>query len=352
MNPDLQLTLAALEAEQTPITRTLLLNLCSLSRADSRSFAATLARLSPQRRSEILRAMAAYAEESFEADFDAIYCELLTHQDPVARGYAVDGLWENESVRVLDALLRMLAAEQDVTVRAKVAAALGHFVFMAEGDELDQARATALRQGLETALESAREDIEVQRRALESLAYINDDAIRRMIDRAYTHADARMRESALYAMGRSADDFWTENVLAELGSKTLAMVQQAVRASGEIRLKRAVPLLIELLAEPDLEMQKGIVWALGQIGTRPAVRALEALLENETEELSEAIDEALSEAQLGEVELDLLVHSYADAEADAGTDREPAADDADDADDEDGDDEPEGEWPDNYLDLN
>ena len=95
----------------------------------------------------------------------------------------------------------------------------------------------------------------MRRRAVESISYINDDPVRRIIDRAYSDSDPHMRESAVFAMGRSADIIWADTVLAELQSKSPAMRYEAARATGELQLKRAVPALTKMAEEDDPDLQ-------------------------------------------------------------------------------------------------
>ncbi|MFH1086678.1 MAG: HEAT repeat domain-containing protein [Chloroflexota bacterium] len=344
MPTELERTLASLGLDQTPITRNLLTMFNGLSRFESRCFVAAFNRLSSVRQQALLDAMEAYATQSFEADLVAIYRELLNHPDPAVRGRAVVGLWEDDNVRVLDALMRMLTHDPDVAVRAKVATALGSFVFQAECEELDESRATALRRGLETTVANENEDLEVRRHAVEALGFINDDEVRRIIADAYAHDDERMRVSALFAMGRSADECWTETVLTELGSMSPAVLWEAVRASGEIQIEQAVPPLAELLAESNVEMQKEIAWALGKIGTRAAVRVIETLLESDNEGRRKVAEDALEEAAFG---------GLPDGEGYEPDDDEFDDDDLDDDDDEeeDEDDSDDDEWADEHLEL-
>ena len=226
--------------ENHPLSRDVVIALSDPTRAETEAFAVCIAQLSDERRRELLASMVASAEDSFELEFSALFRACLADADATVRRSAVEGLWEEERPSLLGNLLTMLESDPDAGVRATVAIALGRFVYMAEGDELDEGRADRLRAVFERVIEDPSEDVEVVRRAIESLSYVNDERVRALIDRAYEHPDNRMRESAVFAMGRNADPLWTETVLTELHEGTPAMRYEAARASGEMQLRRAV----------------------------------------------------------------------------------------------------------------
>jgi HEAT repeat protein len=266
------------------------------------------------------------------------------------RRFAVEGLWEDERPGLLGRLLTMLETDPDAGVRAAVAMSLGRFVYLAAGDELDERRAGRLRAGLERIIEDSNEDLEAVRRAIESIAYINDQRVRAFIDRAYEHPDSRMRASAVFAMGRNADPVWTEAVLTELQEGPPALRYEAARASGEMQLRRAVGALIKITREPDVELQTMAIWALGQIGGERAERLLEHLAAGDDEVLRAAAGEALEEARFAARPMEIFVHDMDDVEfieeqlsSDGMEDEYGLDEDADGADDDD--------WDDDYLDI-
>jgi hypothetical protein len=116
-----------------------------------------------------------------------------------------------------------------------------------------------------------------------------------MIDTAYYDEDELMRQSALFAMGRSADRRWTKVVLSELGSRDPAMRFEAAVAAGELALASAVKALILLLDDADGNVREAAALALGKIGGRDARRALQSVLNSSDERLVEAAEEALEE---------------------------------------------------------
>jgi len=350
MPSEFERALEEVRNECQPLSRQTVLGLSDPTRAEVEAFAVCLARLSGGRRRELLTRMVESAEESFELEFSSLFRACLADADATVRRAAVEGLWEDERPGLLGSLLTMLETDPDAGVRAAVAMALGRFVYMAEGDELEAGLAKRLRAALERVIADPHEDVEVTRRAIESIAFINDERVRAIIDRAYEHSDLRMRESAVFAMGRNADPLWTETVLTELQEGTPALRYEAARASGEMQLRRAVGTLTKMTREPDVELQIMAVWALGQIGGERAERALERLAEGEDEVLSAAASEALEEAQFATRPMDLFVHDVDDVEfieeqllSDGTEDEDVLDEDEDDASDQD--------WDDEYLDI-
>jgi HEAT repeat protein len=85
--------------------------------------------------------------------------------------------------------------------------------------------------------------------------------------------------SALFAMGRSANECWQDQVLAMLESNLPILRQEAARAAGELEIRDAVPLLIELLDDPDQNTRLASMWSLSQIGGEGVRDILEQLYE-------------------------------------------------------------------------
>jgi HEAT repeat protein len=154
-------------------------------------------------------------------------------------------------------------------------------------------------QALLETLRSAEEDFEVRRRAVEAIAYSGEAGVRDIIEAAYYDEDEKMQSSALFAMGRSADLYWSKLLVRELDNPNPELRFEAARACGELETQQAVSRLIQMsMSDPDREVQQAAVGALGRIGGREAREALETFYESEDEVLSEAAAEALDEMDL------------------------------------------------------
>ena len=250
--------------------------------------------LDGQRRRDFVSALLDFAEDQVDVNFTALYRWLMEDADAWVRAQAIEGLWEENDVRLISPLLRRLAEDEDLDVRAAAALSLGRYVLMGEFDQIDASAGKRVEQALLDAYEED-DDVWVRRRALESLAYSSNDALPDMILEAYEDDDDILRIGAIFAMGRSADPRWNSLVLDELGSNDNAVLFEAARASGELEIEEAVPDLIKLLADEDVELRDTAIWALGRIGGREARRALKACCSSPDEDLQEAAQDALAE---------------------------------------------------------
>jgi HEAT repeat protein len=286
----------------------------------------------------VLEKMVAYAEEDFHLDYTAFFYFCLDSKDPVVRRHAIEGLWEEERPDLARRLLEVLRSDPAPQVRAVAATALGRFLFMAECEQISRRLGNAIQEALDHAIH-ADEDRDVVRRAVESIAYINEQEVYRIIEGAYKEGGQLMRESAVFAMGRSAADRWTDIVIDELRSPSPAMRYEAARASGEIRTSRAVDPLTELLGDTDRQVQTMAIWALGQIGGDRADEVLQYCAKEGDEILRDAASDALQELRF----LSEPLHFFEVPIEESVLEEQETEEDAEDEDDED--------WPDRVLDI-
>ena len=254
-------------------------------------------------RRRVILALGEAAETNFELDFSRIGVLALADGSPAVRELAIELLWEDESPELMQILLTMAEGDEENTVRASAASALGRFVLLGEMEEVPLAllkQAQSLLLGL---YNNPREDLEVRRRALEAVANSSLDAVEQAISEAYNSDELRMQVSAVFAMGRSADERWGSIVLEELESDEDELRYEAARAAGELELEEAVPMLARIAYDDDVEIRDVAIWALGEIGGRESLRVLRLLAEeaeaNEEESLSIAIEDAIAAASLG-----------------------------------------------------
>lgn len=252
------------------------------------------------RRQKVARTLFEMSEASFEFDFHTVFRLLLADPDAEVRRFAVEGLWEDEDPRLIRRFLMLLAEDPATGVREAAAGALGRFMLLAELEEISADHGPPIAQALLRAFHDPDEEPTVRRRALEAVAYWGEEPARLAIQEAYNSARQEMRQSAVFAMGRSADPYWRGTVLLELSNPAAAMRYEAAVASGELELRQAVPRLAELVLDSDREVQQAAVWALGQIGGRRARRVLLAVAEQDDPVLAEAAGEALEELELTE----------------------------------------------------
>jgi HEAT repeat protein len=293
----LQRTLLALLDTGHAVASSELDALSDLGPRQQEQFQATWASLSSERRRDLITALVEFAEDHIDANFTAIYRWLLDDGDAWIRTQAVEGLWEDEDVRLITPLIRCLEHDADPDVRAAAALSLGRFLLLGEYGQIDASAARRVTATLLAAYRRDQEETWVQRRLLEALANSSLAELPELILLAYQAEDDILRVGALFAMGRSADARWNRYVLQELDNHDSAMLFEAVRASGELELEEAVPHLLRLLGDEDIEIRDAAVWALGRIGGREAWRALKACYTSGDEDLAEAAENALAELE-------------------------------------------------------
>jgi len=248
------------------------------------------------------------AEAVYQLYYIAIFRWALQSDDAAIRERAVEGLWEDDEPSLIEPLLRLMRGDPAVAVRARAASSLGRFALLADLGDIAEEWAARLEQSLMAVIGNPEEDREVRRRAIESVAYLSEAPVRPIIDEAYADPDASMRLSAVFAMGRTADPYWAEPVLRELGSSDPAMRYEAARAAGEIALRPAVDRLIALLNDRDSEVRQMAIWALGQVGGSRARRALEVCQSSPDEATREAAEEAMNELDFASAPLDMFYY--------------------------------------------
>ncbi len=252
-----------------------------------------------KRRQAILRTLVEISESNFEVDFSAVFKLGLGDEDETIRADSISGLWENETPRFMRRLLTLLDQDPSSRVRATAATALGRFIYLGEIEKFAAEQADLAKTGLLACIHREGEPIEVRRRAIEAVAYINEPPIQRLIEAAYYDEAEEMQISAIFAMGRSADGRWQKNVITELDNPSPAVRFEAARACGELESSQAVPSLVELLNnDPDVEVQQMVIWALGHIGGQAARQTLEDCLESENEAIVTAATDALEELNI------------------------------------------------------
>jgi len=277
------------------------------SREDAKAFALAWAVLPDERREEAMQCLVDLAEGRFDIDFNALFRVSLADPSALVRRLAIEGLWEDEAWDLAVLLMRVLLTDESINVRAAAATSLGRYVYLGECDDLAPTRAQQIRTVLDQVVADPEEAPEVVRRAVESLAFINDESTVQMIRTLYKLSDESMRVSALFSMGRNADDCWVNIVCDELNNAAPAIRYEASRACGEMQLSRAVPRLAELADDADAEVSQMAIWALGQVGNKQAETALRALLEHDNEAISTAAAEALDSLESG-IPFDMMIH--------------------------------------------
>ena len=248
-----------------------------------------------QRRFLLLGDLEDLAEVDMLVSFDNLAKMALKDEDPRVRTVAIRMLWESEDPHIAKELMALLEKDPSPDVRAAAATGLGTFIYQGELEELDE----TLHHGIEDRLldvVQGQDEVLVRRRALESLGFSGRGEVPGLIRKAYDSGEVDWMVSALFAMGRSADNTWDADVKRMLRHPKAEVQFEAVRAAGELSIESARRVLLDLLEEEaqDTEIRQAAIWSLSQIGGEQVRETLETLLEEtEDEEEAELLENAL-----------------------------------------------------------
>jgi hypothetical protein len=248
-------------------------------------------------RRRLIARLVEMAEADFEVDFGSVFRLGLEDADAEVRATAVEGLWEDEDVRLVPLLAALVREDEAATVREAAAKSLGRFILLGELKKIRPAPRTMAYEALLATYQDTEEPIGVRRRALESLAYTSNETVAELIRQAHAAPEERMCISAVFAMGRSADIRWARQVQQELSSPNPELRYESAWACGELQLSEAIPELEGLADDADREVQEAALWALGQIGGDRARQILERYCRTRDEATRTAAEAALEELE-------------------------------------------------------
>lgn len=274
---------AALRDESNPFPARYLYRLSGLEGEELGLLTRIWPDLSTARRLGLLEDMETLADSNTVMHFDAVNRIALGDEDARVRLAAVRSLWPSEQPALVPKLFDLLDHDEDTQVRAQAAAALGRFIYLGEVGKIPEATLKQTEERLLDVTESDADEL-IRRRALESLGYSSRAEVPDLIEEAYESDDDEWIGSALFAMGRSADDRWAPLVIERLNDSSVELSREAARAAGELELSEALPALVDLLQDEDSELRLAAAWSLSLIGGNGVAEALEELLERTEDE--------------------------------------------------------------------
>ena len=288
-----QLSDALLDIDK-PLPPRFLYRLSDLEPADLEKLDSIWLQLPLWRRQGLMEDIEELSSKDTLLDYVAFSRFALKDEDPKVRLLAVNTLWDYEQTDLIPTLLDLFVTDSDADVRAAAAGGLARYVYAGEIEEIPQAKLKKIEEALLAALKNQDTPPQVQRAALESLGYSSRDEVPALIKNAFASKDKHWIASALFAMGRSASSEWQPEVMSMLQSNLPALRMEAARAAGELELADALPLLLEMLDDPDENTRQASIWSLSQIGGEGAQEALEHLYEEaEDEDELELLESAL-----------------------------------------------------------
>lgn len=281
----------------------------------------TWPKLALRRRQALLEDLEDLNEVDYLLSYEAIGRIALHDPDPQVRLPALRILWEYEPKDLIPEFLEMCQTDPDPEVRAGAASALGKFVYLGELEELNSKTLTAIEARL-LKLATGKDETLVRRRAVEALGFSSRGEVTALIEDACEQNDDEWLATALFAMGRSVDQQWTQFTMDHLDHHNPLIRMEAARAAGELEASEARTQVIALLDDHDDRVREAAIWALSLIGGQGVKEALQNLLdevddESEVELLESALDnlaftEDLDSFSLLELDEDFLKDSLTD----------------------------------------
>jgi len=293
--PDIKETLSALKDDDST---TALYGLSNLISEEVKQILGVWSELPSTQRRKLLRDMVSASETDVTLSFEEVAKLNLTDPDADVRSAAIEVLWENESVEHLRQLNTIAKNDTALQVRIAAMSAIGKFILLGEYGEIPEEEIASVQETLIDIWNDERLPVELRRRALEAISNGSHEMVPNAIREAYKSDDTLMTISALFAMGASYDNQWEELVIKELDNDDAEIQYEAAKAAGALSITEAIPKLAELTTSGDREILEVVISSLGEIGGNESLRFLNILAEQaeeqEDEDLTEAIDEAIS----------------------------------------------------------
>ena len=272
--------------------------LSHLEHGELDAFALTWGTLDPERRRGILGQLSQAEHTTLRHDFSPIYGLALDDPDALVRKAAIESIVEDDSARLLDRLVGLANDDPDGAVKQAALACLGPYALRVELGDIDATQ----RGRLETCLLAAVRDVDApaewRGNALASLGYLDSDAVAAEIRRAF--ADPDLKQTAVRAMGRTANPGWIPLLRQESRGKGAPLREEVARAAGELADMRATRFVIDMLDDPNMAVRLAAIRSLGQIGGDEAREGLIYALEDKREQIRTAAKAAIEALDAGE----------------------------------------------------
>lgn len=299
--------LAALLDDRTPFPPTYLHQFSDLEGVNLDALTTVWMQINVDRRATLMEDLERLSDADTLVSFDNVARMALHDSDARVRSSAIRLLWEAEDARLIKPMLNLLQKDLEPSVRAAAATALGKFVYLGELEEIPEESLHLVEDALLKVMHAQEEEL-VRRRALESLGFSGRKEVRRLLRSSYESGEKDWIISALYGMGRSADNTWEPYVMRLVRSDDSDIQAEAIRAAGELELPSARRPLLNLLEDEntDSDVRDAAIWSLSKIGGEGVREVLETLLdatedEDEIEFLENALDTLTFTEDMGQL---------------------------------------------------
>jgi len=205
----------------------------------------------------------------------------LDDEDPIVKSQAIALLWECTDLNLASRYMKILQEDKDPELSAAAASGLGRFVLLGELDEIPKEHFKKVMQTLiEKYLTSQSNSL--KQSILESLGYVSNAQINGFITEAINKPEKEWVLSALFAISRSANEYWGKIVLEKLNDLDPDIQLEAVKAAGELEISDSKEIIMEILENtlPEEELHLQSIWSLSMIGGNDVQKLFDNLLES------------------------------------------------------------------------
>jgi len=248
-----------------------------------------------ERKINLLSDLETLTEADTLVSFDDFGYFALQDNDPQIKSHAIRLLQECKDINLIEPFLDLLTTHENPDVNAAAARALGKFVLLGELEEIPEKYSSVIKVTLLEEYRKPRED-RIRQRILESLGYLSDDEVKGIISDALKNDNKDWQLSAIFAISRSANEKWGNEVLEKIIDIDPDISLEAIKAAGELEIASAKEELIDILkfSSPDEEIYLQSIWALSKIGGNDIQDLFEEMLESsEMEEETEMLELAM-----------------------------------------------------------
>jgi len=234
-------------------------------------------------------------------DFSEIALIGLNDEDPIIRRGSLKLLMDNRKSYFLDRLISISKQDPDTEVRLDAISTLGYFLMDTDTAERGKNKAEKVLKALESLMEST--DKMTRLRVMEALAYVDHPSIIPLVYASLTSDIDTEIASGLRAVQNSLNRRWAANVIENLDHPNPDVQYEAIKAVGELQLKRARNRILSLLArfdQLDDDILDATILTASQLGgnqVKEMIEMIEEIFEDE-EDMAELFEEAKSNLEL------------------------------------------------------
>ena len=287
--------LSELAEKSETIKTSTLLELSGISGKELGNFSDTWRTFKSAAKVGILTRLTELAENDVQLDFTPV-CKLsLSDPEPIVRKAALDGLWEVQDRTFIQPLIEILINDTDSDVKSSAAIALSSFAQMSQNGKLINRDSAKIFDALIQTIENDKETDKVLSRTLEALGYFSDQRVDHTINQFHHDKNPLLRRSAIFAMGRNANQKWLDMILDDFSDKNPAIRFEALNAVGFLGDESTVPYVIPFTKDPDIQIKLAALTSLGHIGGELAKREILTWIEDHDENIRDVAQNALTD---------------------------------------------------------